>query len=259
MSGRGSTGAGATAGAAGGSAARRAWVSRAARARDWRSASAQRDAAVASWTIASGKRLRAERDSAPLNTVSARASSAGVAPASIARFIALSARARSDRTTLSSRTATGGCAADSAPAAGEGAGTRARDGGLGRREGRGTGAPRPAAVSVGTAGGGGADTVGVCHARQGANHQSAAAIATPPTPPTPHQRREPRRARGTTAVAGRVCGFESTSGLVGVLTWAIKAEPAPAFARVTNSQRTGSSGRSGARPHTATKSSVTAQ
>src|SRR5437763_15762539 len=58
MSGRGSTGAGATAaGAAGCSAARRGWVSRAARARDWRSASAQREAAVASWTIASGHRL----------------------------------------------------------------------------------------------------------------------------------------------------------------------------------------------------------
>src|SRR5437762_10806235 len=207
MSGRGSTGAGVAAGAAGGSAARRACVSRAARARDWRSTSAQRDAAVASWTIASGNRLWAESNSAPLNTVSALANSAGVAPASIARFIALSARARSDRTTLSSRTATGGCAADSAPPpAGEGAGTRARDGGLGRREGAGTGAPRPAAVSVGTAGGGawltrtvsrdggGADTLGVSHARQGASHQSAAAIATPPRPPTPHQRREPGRA-----------------------------------------------------------------
>src|SRR2546429_3620407 len=52
MSGRGS-GAGVATGAAGGSAARRACVSRAARARDWRSTSAQRDAAVASWTIAS--------------------------------------------------------------------------------------------------------------------------------------------------------------------------------------------------------------
>src|SRR5881628_3187321 len=206
MSGRGSTGAGVTAGAAGGSAARRACVSRDARARDWRSTSAQRDAAVASWTIASGNRLWAESDSAPLNTVSALANSAGVAPASIARFIALSARARSDRTTLSSRRTTGGCAADSAPAAGEWAGTRARDGGLGTREGAGTGAPRPAAVSLGTAGGGawltrtvsrgggGADTVGFCHARQGADHQSAAAIATPPRPPTPHHRREPRRA-----------------------------------------------------------------
>src|SRR2546430_3738832 len=68
MAGRGSTGTGVAAGAAGGSAARRACVSRAARARDWRSTSAQRDAAVASWTIASGNRLWAESNSAPLNT-----------------------------------------------------------------------------------------------------------------------------------------------------------------------------------------------
>src|SRR5881392_3255283 len=140
MSGRGSTGAGVALGAAG--------------ARDWRSTSAQRDAAVASWTIASGNRLWAESNSAPLNTVSALANSAGVAPASIARFIALTARARSDRTTLSSRRATGARAADSAPAAGERAGTRARDGGLATCVGAGTGAPRPEVVSVGTAGGG---------------------------------------------------------------------------------------------------------
>src|SRR5437870_9601199 len=68
MSGRGSTGTGVAAGPAGGSAARRACVSRAARARDWRSTSAQRDAAVASWTIASGNRLWAESDSAPLRS-----------------------------------------------------------------------------------------------------------------------------------------------------------------------------------------------
>src|SRR5256714_11920019 len=90
MSGRGSTGTGVAAGAAGGSAARRACVSRAARARDWRSTSAQRDAAVASWTIASGNRLWAESNSAPLKTVSALANSAGVAPAAIARVLARS-------------------------------------------------------------------------------------------------------------------------------------------------------------------------
>src|SRR5207253_1755702 len=73
MAGRVSTGTGVAAGAAGGSAARRACVSRAARARAWRSTSAQRDAAVASWTIASGNRLWAESNSAPLNTVSALA------------------------------------------------------------------------------------------------------------------------------------------------------------------------------------------
>src|SRR3989442_7748216 len=98
MSGRGSMGAGVTAGAAGGSAARRAWVSRAARARDWRSASAQRDAAVASWTIASGNRLWAESDSAPLNTVSALASSADQDPAIDARVRALQHHARRDPT-----------------------------------------------------------------------------------------------------------------------------------------------------------------
>src|SRR2546429_8582551 len=154
MSGRGSTGTGVAAGPAGGSAARRACVSRAARARDWRSTSAQRDAAVASWTIASGNRLWAESNSAPLNTVSALANSAGVAPASIARFIALTARARRDRTTLSSRRATGARAADSAPAAGERAGTRARDGALATCVGAGTWAPRPEAGYWGTVGGG---------------------------------------------------------------------------------------------------------
>src|SRR2546422_5595802 len=109
-------------------------------------------------------------------------------------------------TTLFRSRATGAPAADSAPAAGERAGTRARDGGLATCVGAGTGAPRPEVVSVGTAGGGawltrtvsrdggGADTLGVSHARQGASHQSAAAIATPPRPPTPHQRREPGRA-----------------------------------------------------------------
>src|SRR5437879_4723179 len=102
--------------------------------------------------------------------------------------------------------AAAGPAADSAPAAGARAGTRARDGGLATCVGAGTGAPRPDVVSVGTAGGGawltctvsrgggGADTVGVSHARHGASHQSAAAIATPPRPPTPHQSREPARA-----------------------------------------------------------------
>src|SRR2546429_421054 len=118
--------------------------------------------------------------------------------------------------------------------------------------GRGPGPRGPAAVPGGPGGGGATDRVGVSRARKGATHQSAAAIATPPTPPTPPQRREPRRARGTTAVAGRVCGFEGTSGLVGVLTWAIKAEPAPAFARVLISPRPRSSGRNEGRPHTAT-------
>src|SRR2546427_9639904 len=143
MSGRGSTGTGVAAGAAGGSAARRACVSRAARARDWRSTSAQRDAAVASWTIASGNRLWAESDSAPLNTVSALANSAGVAPASIARFIALSARARSDRTTLSSRRATGGGAPQFAPPGGGGGGGGGRRGGVRAPRGGGGGGGAP--------------------------------------------------------------------------------------------------------------------
>src|SRR5881628_3925982 len=70
MSGRGSTGTGVAAGAAGGSAARRACVSRAARARDWRSTSAQRDAAVASWTIASGDRKSTRLNSKSLTDIS---------------------------------------------------------------------------------------------------------------------------------------------------------------------------------------------
>src|SRR5437870_4633522 len=94
----------------------------------------------------------------------------------------------------------------SATAAGERADTRARGGGLATCVGAGPGARRPEVVSVGKAGGGawltrtvsrdggGADTLGVSHARQGASHQSVAAIATPPRPPTPHQRREPGRA-----------------------------------------------------------------
>src|SRR3989441_3557705 len=154
MSGRGSTGAAATAGAAGGSAARRGCVSRATRARDWRSASAQKDAAVASWTIASGNRLWAASDSAPLNTVSPLARSVGVAPASIARLIAVSARARRERSTLSSRCTTGVCTADSVTAADGGAGTRTRAGSLDPPAATGPGARRAGAVSAVTAGGG---------------------------------------------------------------------------------------------------------
>src|SRR2546422_99127 len=135
MSGRGSTGAGVRTGAAGGSATRRCWLSRAARARDWRSASAQSDAAVASWTIASGKRFWAASDSAPLNTVSPPARSAGVAPASIARLIALAARARSDRSKVSSFR--GG---PPAPPRGSGAGGGGGAGG-GRGGGGGLGGP----------------------------------------------------------------------------------------------------------------------
>src|SRR5437879_4356908 len=113
------------------------------------------------------------------------------------------ARARSRRSPSGWAGAAG---AERARGGGDGAGRGARDGGLATCVGAGTGAPRPEVVSVGTAGGGawltrtvsrdggGADTLGVSHARQGASHQSAAAIATPPRPPTPHQRREPGRA-----------------------------------------------------------------
>src|SRR5260221_4251811 len=151
MSGRGSTGAGVTAGAAGGSAARRCWLSRTTRARDWRSAFAQGDAAVASWTIASGTRFWAASDSAALNTVSPLARSAGVAPASIARLIAAAARPRSERSRLSSRWATALRVADSA-AAGETADTRSRPARVAGRAGTGTGTRRRDTVSGGVAG-----------------------------------------------------------------------------------------------------------
>src|SRR2546428_819502 len=112
--------------------------------------------------MASGNRLWAASDSAPLNTVSPLASSAGGAPASIAR----------------------------PPAA---AGPVRRDG---RRAARaGTGTPRTGAVSTGADAAGGAGTPWltravsrgdeetgacvVCQARHGASHHSAAAIANP--------------------------------------------------------------------------------
>src|SRR5213593_1941488 len=151
MSGRGSTGAGVRAGAAGGSAARRCWLSRTARPRDWRSASAQSDAAVASWTIASGTRFWAASDSAPLNTVSPLARSAAVAPASIARLIAAAARARSERSRLSSRWATALRAADSA-AAGGAADARSRPARVDGRARTGTGGRRADTVSGAAAG-----------------------------------------------------------------------------------------------------------
>src|SRR6266576_3250770 len=154
--------------------------------------------------------------------------------------------------------------------AGGGAGTRTRAGSLDARAAPGSGTRRAGAVSLVTAGGswlartvsrgaGGTGGGDGCHARQGVNHHSAAAIATAPTPPIPHQSRDPGPARGTGVTAGCVCAFESTSGLVGVLSWAISAEPAPAFASVIISPRTGSSCRSDGRPHTATTSSMAGQ
>src|SRR3989442_1141420 len=178
--------------------------------------------------------------------------------------------ARSERSPLSSRCTTGVCTADSVTAAGGGAGTRTRAGSLDARAAPGSGTRRAGAVSLVTAGGtwlartvsrraGGTGGGDGCHARQGVNHHSAAAIATAPTPPIPHQSRDPGPARGTEVTAGCVCAFESTSGLVGVLSWAISADPAPAFASVIISPRTGSSCRSDGRPHTATTSSMPGQ
>src|SRR5207249_3509987 len=159
-----------------------------------------------------------------------------------------------------------------ATAAGGEDGTRSRAGRRAARVGAGTGTPRTGAVSTGEGGAVRAwltravsrsdEETGawdVCQARHGASHHSAAAIANPPTPPTAHQSREPVRACGTVAAAACACGFESTIGLVGVLSSAINAEPGPAFARVIISPRTGSSCRRDGRPHTATMSSMLGQ